>query len=259
MPTIAGNGIQDVWPHSWLEADYQAHAAVPSPLTIDITENGTGDFTVHIEAEEDVLPGARFCMVATLDEDVPSYTGTSHLPHHAKVFMTAVAGDPFEPGAGESVDISHTFAVEPGWDYSAMGVAAWVQRPGGYNPSPCPYGDLSIPNAALQSRWVPTGGTAVPETPETRFALSAPSPNPFSGKSRIAYSLPEDGRVTIQLYDVVGRHVAVLADDVLPAGPHAVTWDGFDDGGHECAGGIYFVRMMFEDGQTASEKVVKLK
>jgi hypothetical protein len=258
-PTVCGSGLSDCWPLTWLEADFQAHAAVPSPLTISITENGQGDFTAHIEAEEDVVD-ADFFMVATLDEYVPSASGMSHLPHHVKVYMTPPSsGEPFTLLMGESVDINKTFTVQPEWDYSDMGVAAWVSRPGGTNTSPCPYGDIGNKNEVLQSSWMAAGGTSVPEGVKAKFALSAPSPNPFSGKSRIAYSLPDNGRVTIQLYDVAGRHVAVLQDDVLPAGPHAVTWDGLDEGGHECAGGIYFVRMTFEDGQVASEKVVKLK
>jgi hypothetical protein len=261
MPTIAGNGLQDVWPDSWLEADYQAHAALPSPMTLDITEDSEGTFTVHIEAEEAIAPGAVFCMVATLDEFVDCYGGgRSHLPHHAKVFMTAVTGDPFTLGAGESVDITKSFTVQPDWDYSTMGVGAWVQRPGGFNPSPCPYSDLTNTHGVLQSRWVPTGGTSVADGAENaRLALFPPAPNPFAGEARIAFSLPEHGRVSIELYDVAGRSVAGILDETLPAGRHQARWDGTDASGHDCAAGIYFVRMTYEGSEPLSEKLVKLQ
>jgi hypothetical protein len=154
-PTVVGNGVADCWPIDCLEGDYQANAPIPSPLTISITENGVGDFTAHITAEEDVV-GADFFMVATLDEYVPSYTGTSHLPHHVKVYMTPPTGDDFALMAGESIDISHSFDIQPDWPYSEMGVAAWVSRPGGTNISPCPYGSVGNMNEVLQSRWVAT-------------------------------------------------------------------------------------------------------
>jgi hypothetical protein len=162
-PTIVGNGVVDAWPLDCLEDDYEAHDAIPSPLTIMITEQGPGEFTAHIMAEEDVV-GASFFMVATLDEEVPGADGMSHLPHHVKVHMTPPAtGDPFTLLAGESVEITHTFEVQAGWDYDAMGVAAWVSRPGGTNPSPCSGGFPITMNEVLQSRWVATGGSVAIE------------------------------------------------------------------------------------------------
>jgi hypothetical protein len=158
-PTVVGNGLSDAWPLDCLEGDYAAHDAIPSPLIIFITEEGVGVFTVQIIVEEDVVD-ADFFMVATLDEDVPSFGGgTSHLPHHVKLHLTPPSsGEPFTLLAGQSVDLSYSFEVQPGWDYDAMGVAAWVSRPGGINPSPCPFGDIGNKNEVLQSRWVPTGG-----------------------------------------------------------------------------------------------------
>jgi hypothetical protein len=162
-PTVVGNGLSDAWPLACLEDDYQAHDATPSPLTIMITENGVGDFTVEIMAEQTVTDAAFF-MVVTLDEDVPGAEGLTHLPHHVKLHLTLPnIGDPFSLMAGETAEINRTFDIDPGWDYDLMGVAAWVSRSGGTNPSPCPYGDISVKNEVLQSRWVPAGGSVAIE------------------------------------------------------------------------------------------------
>ncbi len=158
-PTIAGNGVNDVWPVSCMEADYEANVAIPSPLMILLSEEGFGIFTATITAEENIV-GASFFMAVTLDEEVPSATGMSRLPHHVKTFLTPTSGDSFTLMAGESVDISYTFEVQPEWDYSLMGVAAWVSQSGGVNNSPdCSYGDLANKNEVLNSRWAPTGNT----------------------------------------------------------------------------------------------------
>jgi len=156
-PTIVGNGLADVWPIDCIEGDYEANAAIPSPLEILITEDGLGIFTAHITAEQ-AVGGATFNMVATLDEEVPGAEGMSHLPHHVKAFLTPTSGDAFSIGAGETISITHSFDVQPGWDYSLMGVAAWVDRPGGTNVSPCPFGDIANKHEVLQSRWVPVNG-----------------------------------------------------------------------------------------------------
>jgi hypothetical protein len=156
-PAVVGNGVVSVWPLDCLVDDYEAHDAIPSPLTIGIRERGVGEFTVRIVAEEDVMD-ASFFMVATLSEDVPGYIGMTYLPHHVKVYMTPPAtGEPFTLLEGESVDITRSFEVQADWDYGAMGVAAWVSIPGGTNPSPCTEGFPINMNKVLQSRWAPTG------------------------------------------------------------------------------------------------------
>jgi hypothetical protein len=161
-PTVIGNGVNDTWPLDCIEDDLASHAATPSPLSIFIEETGMGAFTATVIAEEDII-GGYFFMVATLDEEVPSSSGMSHLPHHVKVYMTQLTGDPINLFAGNSLDISHTFEVQADWDYDLMGVAAWVSTPGGTNPSPCSYGPLSHMNQVLNSRWVPAGGPVAQE------------------------------------------------------------------------------------------------
>ncbi len=260
MPTIAGNGLQDVWPTSWLEADFQAHAALPSPLTITLTENGIGDFTAHIEAEEDVT-GALFCMVATHDDMVPCYGGgRSHMPYHVVEYLTSTTGDAFELLTGQSIDIQKTFTVQAAWDYDTMGVACWVQKAGGFNPSPCPYADLTHTYGVLQACFSETNTTSVPdETAVTALALSPASPNPFAGRTRIAFALPAAGDVSIELYDAAGRRVTAVFQGRLPGGEHEVSWDGRDASGHEVAAGIYFVRLMHGQEEITGSKLVKLR
>lgn len=258
MPTICGDGLSDVWPTSWLESDYQAHAAGTSPLRISLTENGVGDFTAHIVAEAAVT-GAKFAMVAVEDSYVSANGGgTSHLVHHVKSFLTAVSGDAFELAAGESLDINKTFAIDPSWDYEDMGVACWVQKPGGTNPSPAP---LTVPvrNQVLQSAYIDAMSTSVAGPHgEARMALLAPSPNPFSDESQVSFVLPETGKASLEVFDVTGRRVAVLVDAVLPAGIHHASWDGRDSGGTDCSTGIYFARLVYQGSETAYQKVAKM-
>jgi len=72
-----------------------------------------------------------------------------------------------------------------------------------------------------------------------RFTLDAPYPNPVSTSASLGYSVDEAGVVTIGVYDVAGRRVAVLLDNVSrPAGPGQLDLDT-----RNLAAGVYFVKM----------------
>jgi len=81
------------------------------------------------------------------------------------------------------------------------------------------------------------------------------APNPFRAGTRLRFDLPERGPVRVGVYDVQGRRVAVLVDDVLDAGSHDAAWDGRDGDGREAASGIYFFRVQAGAGRS-EQKVV---
>ncbi|ACY49090.1 putative Ig domain-containing protein [Rhodothermus marinus] len=62
------------------------------------------------------------------------------------------------------------------------------------------------------------------ELKPTRFALEGPLPNPFRGETALRLMLPEASRVSVAVYDVLGREVARLAGGEFSAGVHAVRW-----------------------------------
>lgn len=80
-------------------------------------------------------------------------------------------------------------------------------------------------------------GEGVPEV----FALHQNYPNPFNPTTTIGFDLPQPGSLTLTVYDVLGREVAVLASGGFPAGRFEVTWDatGF-------ASGAYVYRLQTE-------------
>lgn len=75
------------------------------------------------------------------------------------------------------------------------------------------------------------------------FHLGPNFPNPFNPATRIEFELPLPARVTLTVYNVVGRRVKTLVSESLAAGPHMVEWDGKDELGRPAASGVYFCRM----------------
>jgi len=93
----------------------------------------------------------------------------------------------------------------------------------------------------------------------TSYVLSASAyPNPFNPETTIRYTLPSKGRVTINVFDARGAHVATLVDAVTRAGAYTVTWNGRDDRGNAVSSGVFFARLTSPAG-VRSHKLTLLK
>jgi len=94
------------------------------------------------------------------------------------------------------------------------------------------------------------------------FLLPQNSPNPFRGATQVRFSLPEQSRVDLTVYDLAGREVTKLADGDWTAGEHTVTWSGRTKDGNTAPGGVYFVRLVAQAAQkspfTAMRKMLLL-
>jgi len=90
------------------------------------------------------------------------------------------------------------------------------------------------------------------------LTLSQNYPNPFNPNTRIRFALPVRSHVGLRIYDILGRAVVNLADDVYDAGYHEVIWDGRNSSGENAASGIYFYRLD-AGGKSISRKMVILK
>ena len=62
------------------------------------------------------------------------------------------------------------------------------------------------------------------ERPE-KAELKSNYPNPFNPVTTIEYILPEEAEVRLEIYDILGRRVAVLEDGLQQAGTHQIQWD----------------------------------
>ena len=87
-------------------------------------------------------------------------------------------------------------------------------------------------------------GTGIHSSTSGEFAFYQNYPNPFNPSTTIDYDVPVTGRVRIQVYDLRGRLVCTLVDQILVAGRYEAKWDGRDDGGHELPSGMYMSRLI---------------
>ncbi len=75
-----------------------------------------------------------------------------------------------------------------------------------------------------------------------RARVMPPYPNPFNPQTRFLLDIPglAGTRVRITLYDVQGRLVRQLTDQVLEPGRHSIGWDGRTASGGAATTGVYF-------------------
>ncbi|MBD3168637.1 MAG: T9SS type A sorting domain-containing protein [candidate division Zixibacteria bacterium] len=127
--------------------------------------------------------------------------------------------------------------------------------------SPCiDKGDPGIIDAILNCSWglgnersdmgAFGGGDSIPTyTPELEenlpgvVLLNQNYPNPFNSQTLIEYYVPIEGKVELDIYNLLGRKVVTLVDQIQKAGKHQILWEasGFSSG-------IYFYKLNFDEG-----------
>ncbi len=74
------------------------------------------------------------------------------------------------------------------------------------------------------------------------FAIYDNYPNPFNPSTTISYDIPEPSRVSLIVYDIMGREVQRLVEGIVEPGYHAAVWNGRNTAGSPAASGVYIYR-----------------
>lgn len=118
-------------------------------------------------------------------------------------------------------------------------------------------------NAYESKLWVISDSVISVDAPESRpslpqtIKLHPAYPNPFNPTTTLPVELSVATRVTLKIYDILGREVETVVDDVMPAGFHRVTWNGTSHG-QPVTTGVYFAVMDTEQSRQI-RKLVLLK
>ena len=85
------------------------------------------------------------------------------------------------------------------------------------------------------------------------YSLSSPYPNPFNPITNLDFSVPIESHVKIEIYDIQGRLVEEIFNDLINPGVHNIKWVA-----NNHASGIYFVNMASGDF-SSTQKITLLK
>jgi hypothetical protein len=92
----------------------------------------------------------------------------------------------------------------------------------------------------------------------SQFQLKQNYPNPFNPNTQIGYTLPREEYVTLLIFDILGREVITLVDEMKSPGYLSVNWNGLDNLGNNCGAGMYFYHLT-AGNFSQTKKMVLLK
>ncbi len=98
--------------------------------------------------------------------------------------------------------------------------------------------------------------TVIPTNP----ILNQNYPNPFNPVTNISFSLPQDSKVDLNIYNIRGQKVCVLAkSESREEGLQNIQWNGTDNNGKKVGSGIYFYKLEVNNSTVDVKKCILLK
>lgn len=81
---------------------------------------------------------------------------------------------------------------------------------------------------------------------------------PFNPSTTITFTLDVNGTVTLKVFDLMGRKISTLLNNVKKAGTHHIVWNGKDTFGNEMPSGLYLYSLE-SNGRVYTKKMQLLK
>ena len=220
------------------------------------------DFASTDVGESDMLGLTSFCMFPH-----PQHTGAAQLKNDKNVYDTLASnkllsffGSPSNLYAAFG---SGTFRLAQGRTerLSMANVNSYDDLTGLNNaaanhPAPSLYVKLKIIESVYSNdyRFSQTGeGVFEKRTNLKTFTVEQNYPNPFNPNTKISYTLQSKDKVRLSVYDIMGKEVSVLVNDVQSEGLHEVTFSA-----DRLSSGIYFYKLQTTRA-TITKKMVLIK
>jgi hypothetical protein len=215
-----------------------------SDIATALVARKNGGKKVRVLLDNNVDTGTQFFYLQSQGMDVHLKTGGGIFHHKYMV----VDGD-YPPGSPLALTGSHN------WSNSAEN---------SHNENTVIIHDAAIANQYLQEfaeRYYQFGGTDTISTDvrmvnggmPAQYALDQNYPNPFNPATTVEFRIQSSEFVTLKVYDVLGREVSTLVNEVKEPGTYTVQFDATD-----LPSGVYFYRLTAGDF-VATKKVVLMK
>ena len=109
---------------------------------------------------------------------------------------------------------------------------------------------MAMNNPVVETaRWtfVPVGINNISSEIPEKFLLHQNYPNPFNPATTIKFDIAKAGLVSIKIYDVLGREVAALVNEILQPGYYSIPFSINNLSGYQIASGVYFYKIVAQD------------
>ena len=96
-------------------------------------------------------------------------------------------------------------------------------------------------------------------TPSFQSKLDKNYPNPFNPTTSISYSIAENGKTELTIFNIKGQQVNKLVKEYKQPGEYTVSWNGKDEAGRKVSSGLYFYRLKNNNKTIDTKKMLLLK
>lgn len=194
-----------------------------------------------------------------LPVELVSFTGVANGNKVTLEWSTATEIDNY----GFEIERSLTQTLSEGEDFNNWEKVGFVEGHGNSN-SPKEYSFTDIPQGGTKfqyrlkqidkdGKYEYSSSVSIEINAPNQYSLKQNYPNPFNPSTKIAYSIPNDGFVTLKVFDVLGREVASLVNENQKVGSYEVLLDG-----SLLVSGLYICKMS-SDIYSSSIKMLMLK
>jgi choice-of-anchor B domain-containing protein len=263
--TVSGDASTGQWervdPNGTTAAPEDDHTAAPGTDCFVTGQGSPGgsDGADDVDNGQTVLTSPTFDLAGVVNPTLTYYrwysNDTGSAPNE-DVFRAEISND----GGSSWVELEAIIDSRRFWEFMVFDIDAFVSATdqmvirfiaediGSGSIVEAGIDDLELYGDAI----VATGET--PAVTVTRLLAAAPTP--FRSGTAVRFELANSGAVTVDVFDIQGRHVRRLAEGAFDAGFHAVAWDGRSGTGVDAAPGVYIARMTSAAG-TQTMKLVR--
>ena len=84
-------------------------------------------------------------------------------------------------------------------------------------------------------------------------------PNPFNPETTISFSIPEESKVDLSIFNIKGQKIRSLLNDQITAGEYSIVWNGEDASGKKVSSGVYLYKLHINDKTELVKRCLLLK
>ncbi len=191
-------------------------------MGVVVVNRGTTDQTLEIKPQN-FTPGDRYYMYSLVG-------GTDNLPFSGVISVNGIKPDYATGGPINELDTLRAWSAKTQNGITFDSPARSVQ--------------FILIDSDKQGTAIEPGP---PQNKPDRFELDQNYPNPFNPTTQIRYSLAHLTNVRLDVYNILGQHVATLVNGRQSSGIHEIQWNGRDASGAGVSSGVYIYRLQAGD------------
>jgi Secretion system C-terminal sorting domain/Outer membrane protein Omp28 len=208
-------------------------AVQSSPFEITLQGNANGNnVTINASVKQTENLSSSNLVAHFIAVETVNYAGRNGITIHKNVMrkmFPSSLGRSFSISLNQTVQLDEVTTLNPLWNLNNLGYLVFIQD--------------SQTKIVHQSEFITYNNLIATDVEDevvvpSNYFFSQNYPNPFNPTTTINYALPEANNVQIKVYNLIGKEVAILADEQKQAGRYKLTFDASG-----LPSGVYFYRI----------------